>query len=147
MKPPWAIPGRCASSWKSIEATRFAHPATRGWTRLGFGLENYDAIGAWRTQDGKFPIDSAGTLPNGKSFTKPSELKAILRADKEEFSKGLTEKMMTYALGRGLERFDRPAVQSVHRRLAAKGYRFSALVMGIVESLPFQMRRGEGPRS
>jgi mono/diheme cytochrome c family protein len=114
---------------------------------LGFGLENYDAIGAWRTQDGKFPIDSTGTLPNGKSFTKPAELKAILRADKDEFSKGLTEKLMTYALGRGLERFDRPAVQSVNRRLAAEGYRFSALVMGIVESLPFQMRRGEGPRS
>ena len=104
---------------------------------LGFGLENYDAIGAWRTQDGKFPIDATGTLPNGKSFTKPSELKAILRADKDEFSKGLTEKMMTYALGRGLERFDRPAVQSVNRRLAAEGYRFSALVMGIVESMPF----------
>jgi hypothetical protein len=114
---------------------------------LGFGLENYNAIGAWRTQDGKFPIDSTGTLPNGKSFSKPSELKAILRADKDEFSKGLTEKLMTYALGRGLERFDRPAVQSVQRRLAAKGYRFSELVMGIVESLPFQMRRGEGPKS
>jgi hypothetical protein len=114
---------------------------------LGFGLENYNAIGAWRTQDGKFPIDSTGTLPNGKSFTKPAELKAILRADKEEFSKGLTEKLMTYALGRGLERFDRPAVQSVQRRLAANGYRFSALVMGIVESLPFRMRRGEGPKS
>jgi len=114
---------------------------------LGFGLENYDAIGAWRTQDGKFPIDSTGTLPNGKSFSKPSELKAILRADKDGFSKGLTEKLMTYALGRGLERFDRPAVQSVNRRLAAEGYRFSALVMGIVESMPFQMRRGEGPRS
>ena len=98
-------------------------------------------------QDGKFPIDSTGTLPNGKSFNKPSELKAILRAEKDEFSKGLTEKMMTYALGRGLERFDRPAVQSVNRRLAAEGYRFSALVMGIVESVPFQMRRGEGPRS
>ena len=55
---------------------------------LGFGLENYDAIGAWRTQDGKFPIDSTGTLPNGKSFTKPAELKSILRADKDEFSKG-----------------------------------------------------------
>ena len=114
---------------------------------LGFGLENYNAIGAWRTEDGKFPIDSTGTLPNGKSFSKPSELKTILRADKDEFSKGLTEKLMTYALGRGLERFDRPAVQSVQRRLAAKGYRFSALVMGIVESLPFQMRRGEGPKS
>jgi hypothetical protein len=114
---------------------------------LGFGLENYDAIGAWRTKDGQFPIDAAGTLPNGKSFSKPSELKAILRAEKDEFAKCLTEKMLTYALGRGLERYDRPAIQSISRDLAAKGYRFSALVTGIVNSMPFQMRRGEGPRS
>jgi hypothetical protein len=114
---------------------------------LGFGLENYDAIGAWRTRDGKFPIDSAGVLPNGKSFTKPSELKTILKADKDEFLKCLTEKLLTYALGRGLERYDRPAVQSITRRTATDGYRFSSLVMSIVESMPFQMRRGEGPKS
>ena len=114
---------------------------------LGFGLENYDAIGAWRTKDGKFAIDSAGTLPNGKSFTKPAELKAILKADKDEFAKCLTEKLLTYALGRGLERFDRPAVQSITRRTAAEGYRFSSLVMSIVESMPFQWRRGEESKS
>jgi hypothetical protein len=114
---------------------------------LGFGLENYDAIGAWRTRDGKFGIDSAGVLPNGKSFTRPSELKAILKSDKDEFAKCLTEKLLTYALGRGLERFDRSAVQSISRRTAAEGYRFSALINAIVDSMPFQMRRGEGPKS
>jgi mono/diheme cytochrome c family protein len=114
---------------------------------LGFGLENYDAIGAWRTKDGKFDIDSGGTLPNGKSFTKPAELKTILLADKDEFTRCLAEKLLTYALGRGLERFDRPAVQSITRRTAAEGYRFSSLVLSIVESMPFRMRRGEGSRS
>jgi hypothetical protein len=114
---------------------------------LGFGLENYDAVGSWRTADGKFAIDSAGVLPNGKSFTRPAELKAILKADKDEFTRCLTEKLLTYALGRGLERFDRPAVQSITRRTAAEGYRFSSLIRSIVESMPFQSRRGEGPRS
>lgn len=112
---------------------------------IGFGLENYDAIGAWRTQDGKFPIDAAGTLPNGKTFRSPVELVGIVKADKNDFAKCLTEKMLTYALGRGLERFDKPAVQSIQRKLASSQYRFSALVMGIVESLPFEMRRGEAP--
>jgi hypothetical protein len=110
---------------------------------LGFGLENYDAIGAWRSRDGKFPIDVAGTLPNGQSFKSPVELKAILKADSGSFAAGLTEKLLTYALGRGLERYDRPAVQSISRRLATRGFRFSELVGGIVESMPFRMRRGE----
>ena len=111
---------------------------------LGFGLENYDAIGAWRTREGKFPIDTAGTLPGGKSFRRPSELKTILRADHGAFSLCLTEKMLTYALGRGLERYDRKAVDSIARRVAANGYRFSRLVAEIANSLPFQMRRGDG---
>jgi mono/diheme cytochrome c family protein len=110
---------------------------------LGFGLENYDAIGRWRTRDGRFPIDASGVLPNGKSFRGPAELKSILRAQKDEFAKSLTEKLLTYALGRGLEPFDRPAVQSINRRLAGDGYRFSALVSSIVDSMPFQMRRSE----
>lgn len=114
---------------------------------LGFGLENYDAIGAWRTVDGKFPLDVSGTLPNGKSFSNPAELKAILKSDKDEFTKCLTEKMLTYALGRGLELYDRPAVQSISRSVANGNYRFSTLVLSIVKSMPFQMRRGEGPRS
>ncbi|MBL8223549.1 MAG: DUF1588 domain-containing protein, partial [Bryobacterales bacterium] len=64
---------------------------------LGFGLENYDAIGAWRTRDGKFPIDVSGTLPNGKSFKTPNELKSILRADKDAFARCVIEKLLTYA--------------------------------------------------
>jgi len=110
---------------------------------LGFGLENYDAIGAWRTRDGKFAIDTSGVLPSGKSFRGSAELKSILRSDREVFTKCLTEKLLTYALGRGLDRTDRPAVQSINRRLADGGFRFSALVEGIAESLPFQNRRAE----
>lgn len=112
---------------------------------LGFGLENYDAVGHWRTHDGKFPVDSTGTLPGGRTFRSPAELKTILRADSDAFARCLAEKMLTYALGRGLERYDRPAVNLICRRLAADGYRFSDLVDGIVESLPFDMRHGEAP--
>jgi hypothetical protein len=110
---------------------------------LGFGLENYDAIGRWRTHEGKFPVDASGTLPDGRSFNGSSELKEILKADRDEFARCLTEKMLTYALGRGLDRYDRPAVTRICRTLSGSGYRFSSLVLGIVNSLPFQMRRGE----
>ena len=110
---------------------------------LGFGLENYDAIGHWRTHEGRFPVDASGTLPDGRSFSGPVELKSILRSDRDEFARCLTEKMLTYALGRGLEPYDRPAVQRICQRLSESGYRFSSLVLGIIESLPFQMRRGE----
>jgi hypothetical protein len=69
---------------------------------LGFGLENYDAIGAWRTADGKFPVDATGTLPNGKSFATPAEFRRLLLANLPEFEHCLSQKMLTYALGRGL---------------------------------------------
>jgi hypothetical protein len=110
---------------------------------LGFGLENYDAIGKWRTMDGKFPIDSSGTMPNGKSFSTPAEMRAVLLADLPQFARCVTEKMLTYALGRGLERYDRKTVDDIDRKLAASGYRFQSLVNEIVNSLPFQSRRGE----
>ncbi len=113
---------------------------------LGFGLENYNAIGEWRTQDGKFPIDSSGTLPSGKSFTTPAQMKAILKSNPRAFAQCVTEKMLTYALGRGLERYDRPAVNKIVDRLQANDYKFSEIISGIVESLPFQMRRGEEER-
>lgn len=108
---------------------------------LGFGLENFDAIGGWRTMDGKFPIDSSGVLPDGRSFKGVSELKTILKADRDAFAEGVTDKLLTYALGRGLERYDRPTVRQIARRVAAKEYKFSSLVLEIVNSLPFQYRR------
>ena len=108
---------------------------------LGFGLENYDGIGTWRTADGKFPIDASGALPDGRSFHGPDEMKEILKGDRDAFAVCITEKMLTYALGRGLERSDKRTVQAIAHRLAERRYRFSALVEEIVKSLPFQMRR------
>jgi uncharacterized protein DUF1588/uncharacterized protein DUF1592/uncharacterized protein DUF1585 len=107
---------------------------------LGFGLENFNAIGAWRTQDGKFPVDASGALPDGRTFQTPGQLKALLKEDREVFVRGLAEKLLIYALGRGLERYDRPTVAGIAANLPARDYRFSQLVLGIVNSLPFQMR-------
>jgi len=106
---------------------------------LGFGLENYDAVGAWRTMDGKFPIDSSGVLPNGRTFQGAAELKTILKEQKEAFAEGLTEKMLIYALGRGIEREDRAEVRRIVARMATDNYKFSSLILGIVNSELFQM--------
>jgi uncharacterized protein DUF1592/uncharacterized protein DUF1588/uncharacterized protein DUF1587/uncharacterized protein DUF1585/uncharacterized protein DUF1595 len=108
---------------------------------LGFGLENFDAVGAWRTMDGKLPIDSAGVLPDGRKFSGPGELRTILSTDRDAFARALTSKLLTYALGRGLERYDTKTVKTIASRLPASEYRFSALVLEIVKSLPFQSRR------
>lgn len=113
---------------------------------LGFGLENYDAVGKWRTKDGKFEIDVSGTFPNGKSFQTPAEMRTLLRENMSEFTRCIIEKMLTYSLGRGLERYDRRTVDSLQKKLAANGYPFQMLVQEIVQSLPFQMRRGEAPK-
>ena len=111
---------------------------------LGFALENYDAIGKWRTQDGSFPVDSSGVLPNGKSFTGPAAMRKILGDMRPELSRSLTEKLLIYSLGRGLERYDRPTVRTITRKLADQGYGFQTLVLEVVRSLPFQSRRAEG---
>jgi hypothetical protein len=108
---------------------------------LGFGLENFDAVGAWRTADGKFPIDATGSLPDGRTFNGPDELRAILKADHQAFEQCLTAKLLTYALGRGLERYDKRTVSGIVSRLPEHEYRFSGLVLEIVTSLPFQSRR------
>jgi mono/diheme cytochrome c family protein len=109
---------------------------------LGFGLENFDATGAWRERDGKFAIDASGTLPGGQSFNGPRELRAILKSRSDAFCRCLTEKMFTYALGRGVEPFDQPAVERICQAMAADNYRFSRLVIEIVKSDPFQNTRG-----
>ncbi len=110
---------------------------------IGFGLENFDAIGRWRTEDGKFPIDASGTLPDGRSFTGPEELRQILVADRDAFTVGLTGKMLIYALGRGVEASDKPTVNAIARQVAQDRYRISSLVLGIVKSTPFQRRKGD----
>ena len=110
---------------------------------LGFAFENFNAIGAFRAKDGNFDIDASGTLPDGKSFNGPKELKAVLKDKKELFSRCLIEKMLTYALGRGVEYYDTPTVDRVNAALEKNGYKFSTLVTEIVKSDPFRMRRGK----
>jgi len=111
----------------------------------GFGLENFNAIGAWRDSDGEFPIDASGQLADGTTFNGPAELKAVLRTRSEDFCRCLAEKMLTYALGRGLENYDRRAVESIVQEVGEADHRFSSLVVAIVNSQPFQHRRGEEP--
>lgn len=110
---------------------------------LGFGLENYDAIGAWRWKDGEFEIDPSGTLANGQAFTSPAELRTILKSRHNEFRRCLAEKLLTYSLGRGLEYYDQCTVDRIVKNTAANQDRFSALVLEIVGSEPFQKRRGK----
>jgi hypothetical protein len=112
---------------------------------LGFALENYDAVGAWRAQDGKFPIDASGSMPDGKTFNGALGLEQVLAATPNAFAQSITEKMLTYALGRGLQNYDRTAVKGIVDRITTNQYRFSALVMGIVESLPFRKAQKDRP--
>ena len=110
---------------------------------LGFGLENYDAIGKWRTVDGKFPIDVGGTMPSGKSFQTAAEMRTILTASMPQVSRCLIEKIMTYALGRGMQPYDNRGIDQINKTLAADDYKFQTLIFEVVRSLPFQSRRGE----
>ena len=114
---------------------------------LGFALENYDAIGKWRTMDGGFPVDSSGVMSGGKKFSSPAEMRQILSQRLPEFSRTLTEKLLIYSLGRGLERYDRPTVRDITGKVATSGYGFQTLVRQVVRSLPFQSRRAEPDRT
>jgi hypothetical protein len=149
--PPPAVPsldegkiGQTMTLRQQMEAHR-ANPACAScharMDPLGFGLENLNAIGEWREKDGALAIDSSGVMPDGRKFSGPAELKVLLKENREAYVKGLTDKLLTYALGRGLERFDKPVVSEISGKLPAHGYRFSSLVLEIVNSLPFQQRR------
>jgi len=111
---------------------------------LGFALENFDAIGAFRTMDGKHPVDAAGELPNGTKFTNAADLKHLVKGDK--FVTSLAEKMMIYSLGRGLERYDKKSLAGVVSATKAGDHRFSALVLAIVKSDPFLKRKSAEKR-
>ncbi len=109
---------------------------------IGFALENFDAVGAFRTKDGTFDVDATGEFTDGTTFTGPAELKSIVMDRKEEFVRCLVEKLLIYALGRGLEYYDRPTVEKIVESLPAADYRFSALVTQIVKCDAFRQRRG-----
>ena len=110
---------------------------------LGFGLETFDAVGGFRDKDDGKPIDSSGELPDGQKFNGPAELRKILLSKKDLFARCLTEKMLTYALGRGLEYYDKRAVDAIAAAVAKGDYKLSVLVGEIARSEPFRLKRGE----
>jgi hypothetical protein len=112
---------------------------------LGFALENFDAVGAWRSREAGLPIDASGLLADGTTVDGVVALRHALVARSDIFVQTLTEKLMIYALGRGLQHYDMPVVREIVRKAGKQDYRFSALIMGIVTSTPFQMRvAGDG---
>jgi mono/diheme cytochrome c family protein len=151
--PPPAVPAlkesnRAAGKVLTMRERLSEHrknPACSGCHNLmdpvGFSLENYDAVGRWRTREETAPIDAAGGLPDGSKFDGVDGLEAALLQRPELFATTITEKLMTYALGRGVEPSDAPAVRRVVERASQNGYRFTSFVTGIVNSVPFQMRR------
>ena len=107
---------------------------------LGFAMENFNAVGAWRTRDNGSPIDASGQFLDGAKLHGVAGLRQVLVDRPDIFVGTLTEKLLTYALGRGLDYYDMPAVRKIVRDSAGRDYRFSSLVLGIVNSMPFQKR-------
>ena len=108
---------------------------------IGFALENFDGVGQWRQRDGRNSVDPAGQLVDGTKINGPVELRQALLGYSDQFARTVTEKLLTYGLGRGVEYYDMPVVRSIVRQAARNNYRFSSLIVGIVESTPFQMKR------
>jgi hypothetical protein len=151
--PPGAVPplentgiGKALSVRERLAEHR-KNPACSGCHQLmdpvGFALENYDAVGRWRTLEDSKPIDASGGLPDGSRLAGVTGLEQALLSRPEVFAGTLTEKLLTYALGRGVEPYDAPAVRRILREARAKDFRFSSLVLGIANSTPFQMRRSQ----
>jgi mono/diheme cytochrome c family protein len=110
---------------------------------IGFALENYDAVGRWRTSEGGQPLDTTGSLPDGTAFHSPAELQQAILKRPELFVHTLAEKLLVYSLGRGLEYYDEPAVRQIVHDAAPEDYRLSAIVLGLVRSAPFQMKEAK----
>jgi hypothetical protein len=117
----------------------------RNMDPLGFALENFDALGRYRTTDGNSSVDPTGVMPDGTRLDGPVTLRQALVADPSQFASTVTERLLTYALGRGVEYYDRPVVRRIVHESAAGGYRWSALILGIIESLPFRNVIADGP--
>jgi mono/diheme cytochrome c family protein len=156
--PPANVPalasGNEGGKFTSIRARLEMHRANpvcaschKNMDPLGFALENYDAIGHWRTTVDGLPVDASGSSPTGQNFTGAAQLKALLLAESPKFVDCLTEKLLTYALGRGLEPYDRPAVKKIELDVEKRDYHVSALIDDVVDSAPFQMRRRQGVSS
>jgi mono/diheme cytochrome c family protein len=153
--PPPGVPalkerdggGKVLSMRAQMEQHR-ASPACASCHRLmdpiGFALENFDGVGRWRTTDAQAPIDASGVLPDGTKFSGVKELRQVLQQkQRDQFIRTVTDRLLTYALGRGVDYTDAPALRTIIRAAAPGNYKLSALVLGVVKSVPFQMRRAE----
>jgi hypothetical protein len=148
--PPVAPPALEKTIGKGLSvrerlAQHRADPACASCHRImdpvGFSLENYDAVGRWRSSEEGKPVDASGGFPDGSEFEGVAGLEQALLRRPELFTGVMTEKLLTYALGRGVETYDAPAVRGILRKARAENFRFSSLILGIAESTPFQMRR------
>jgi len=143
--PPLPVqPGAAPKTMRERMDVHRASPACAGCHQLmdplGFAMENYDAVGGWRSEDAGAPIDASGTAADGGPVDGVVELREALLARPDVFIQTFAEKLLTYALGRGLEYYDMPVVRGIVREAASEDYRFSAVVLGIVNSPPFLMR-------
>jgi cytochrome c551/c552 len=152
--PPPAVPAlkenrkdAKALTMRDRMAEHRANPACAGCHSLmdpiGFSLENFDAVGRWRTMEGAARIDASGALPDGTQFTGVDGLQNALLARPELFLNTFTEKLLTYALGRGVESYDASSVRGIVRQAKTNDYRFSSFILGVTGSVPFQMRRSQ----
>jgi hypothetical protein len=149
--PPPNVPdlkASAANSAKDLRAALEQHRANPACASchsrldaMGFSLENFDAVGKFRAVEDGVKVDASGSMPGGINFVGPSGLRDMLMSRKEYFLECISEKMLTYALGRGLEHYDLPVVRQIRRDTTAKEFRFSELVLAVVNSVPFQMRR------
>ncbi len=146
--PPLTATGELKGTMRQMMEKHRANPVCSSCHQrmdpIGFAFENFDAVGAWRDKDGAFAVDASGTLPDGRNFKGPGELKSILKEKRDLFGRCLSEKLLTYALGRGLEYYDKCAVDTILKALAQNNYRFSTLLDQVIASEPFQMRMATG---
>ena len=135
---------RCVSVWSYIARIWYVQVATSQWTHWGFALENFNAVGQWRTFDteANAPIETAGELPDGATFDGVAGFRAALLQEPwaSQYVSNITSKLLTYAVGRGVEYYDKPAVRKIMREAKQSDYRWSSIIRGIVTSAPFQMR-------
>ena len=139
--------GTKLSMRQQMEAHRTTEPCKschRIMDPIGFTLENFDAVGMWRTEDGGVPVNATGELVDGTIMKGPAGLREVLLRYSPQFVRVATEKLLTYALGRGAEHFDMPLVRSIVADAAPNHYRFSSLVLGVVKSQQFQMNTKTG---
>jgi hypothetical protein len=137
-----AAAARCEHDARGREGRRVCVDARDARTPpLGFSLENFDAVGQWRTTDGDAPIDASGVLLDGTKIDGPVSLRAALLAEREQFVKTVAGKLLSYGIGREVDHSDAPAVRSIVGASAADDYRWSSVILAVVKSVPFQMRR------